>query len=222
LTAAEGGYVKNVICLALLVVATTVAAGQAYTTTSDGRYVISARASGAVVPAARHDAKLKTIFSNLSDYKYGTYDCCSLESIQGPNTLYGPYWVAVPFTPDANVKLTQVEAGVRYFAGTNSVAIWLAADASGLPGGMLAGPVDVGNLPLAGGCCSLAIAKFKSVPLTKGTQYWIVAGTDSNSMDTADGWTDNSTDMRIMPFAFYHPGWQLEHWILPSIGIFGK
>jgi len=213
-----------IICLALLAASSTaLAAGQRYTTTDGRRYITTTSASGIVVPAIRRDGKLKTVFSNLSDYKYGTYFCCILEGVSGPNSGHGRYWDAVPFTPDANVKLTKVEAGVRYFGGTNSVAIWLTADAGGLPGDTLAGPVDVGHLPLAGGCCSLAVAKFKRVPLIKGTQYWIIVGTDSHSMDSVDGWSINNTDMRIMPSAFYHPdGWQLEHYVLPAVGIFGK
>ena len=213
-----------IICLALLAASlTAVAAGQNYTTTDDGRHIIATRASGVGVPAIRRDGKLKTVFSNLSDYKYGTYFCCVLLSVSGPNSGYGRYWDAVPFTPNANVKLTKVEAGVSHFAGTNSVAIWLASDAASYPGDRLAGPVDVGNLPDGGSCCSLAIAKFKDVPLTKGTQYWIVVGTDKNSKDSADGWNTNITDMRIDSFAFYYlDGWRREQYILPAIGIFGK
>ncbi len=215
---------KNVICLALLVVAglTVVAAGQGYTMADDGRHIIVASAPGVVVPAMRNEARLKTLFSNLSDYQYGTYFCCEEQDIDGPNGRYGVNWAAVPFTPNANVKLTRIEAGVSYLWGTGPVAIWLAADASGLPGDTLAGPDDVGNLPKAGSCCSLAVAKFNSVPLTKGTQYWIVVGTDSNSMDSSDGWNLNSTDMRAHPFALYRGSWTAEKNVLPAIGIFGK
>jgi len=212
-----------IICLALLAASlTAVAAGQNYTTTDDGRHIIATRASGIAVPAIRDDAKLKTIFSNLSDYKYGTYFCCVEEGIYGSNTQFGVLWQAVPFTPNANVKLTKVEAGLRNLDGTNSVAIWLAADASGLPGDTLAGPVDISGLPYRGNCCSLAIAKFESVPLTEGTQYWIVVGTDSNSMDSADLWNINSTDMRRYPKAYYKGSWTAEEGVLPAIGIFGR
>lgn len=214
------------ICLALLVVAsiTAVAADQRYTTTDDGRRIIANSASEVVVPAIRNDATLKTLFNNLSDYKYGTYFCCYAEVISGPNGMAGePVWYGVPFTPNANVKLTKVEAGVGYSMGTNSVAIWLAADASGLPGSTLAGPVDVNNLPGFGTCCTLAVAKFKSVPLTKGTQYWIVLGTDSNSMDTTDVWNFNTTDMRNHSYALHNGSyWVAEDSLLGAIGIFGK
>jgi hypothetical protein len=201
-----------------------VAIGQGYAAVGDDKHIVASRSSGIAVPAVRNDAKLKTLFSNLSDYEYGTYFCCEAYGVSGPNSLQGyTVWQAVPFAPKANVKLSKVEAGVSNFDGTNSVAIWLAADASGLPGDTLAGPVNVHGLPTFGSCCTLAIAKFKNVPLAKDTQYWIVVGSDSNSLDSLDDWNLNGTDMRYdYPYARYEGSWQLEHGVLPAIGIFGK
>jgi hypothetical protein len=230
LPVAEDTQVNRIlrICFALLLVAgsTALAAAQEYTPADNGSRIIARNASQPVVPAIRDDAKLKTLFSNLSAYKYGTYFCCVGYSVLGPDNPAQKgvtIWVAVPFIPSANVKLTKVEAAVGHYEGTNSVAIWLAADASGLPGDTLAGPVDVDSLRSFPGCCTLAVAKFKNVPLAKGAQYWIVVGTDPNSIASYNTWAWNITDMRSHPYAGLRRGnWARYNGVLPAIGIFGK
>ena len=64
----------------------------------------------------------------------------------------------------------------------------LAADASGLPGKSLHS-WDLKNLPTWGTCCKLVTAKYaKGIKVTKAKQYWVVAQTDSKSMDAHNAW----------------------------------
>jgi len=211
--------------LLLVVSFNSVAAGQTYTTTDDGERTVTISLSNVVVAAEQSHAKRKTLFSNFSDYTYATYFCCSGTSISGPNAQhgFGTFWVALPLTPKLNVTLTQVEAPFFTLSGAPSIAVWLAADANGLPGDTISGPVDVSLPPGFFGCCALSTARFASVPLTKGTQYWIVIGTDSNSMDSNDVWLLNTTDMRHHPIATYSNGtWRATTGLVPAIDIFGK
>jgi hypothetical protein len=210
----------------LLLVASlnSAAAGQIYTTTDNDVRTVAISPSKVVVPAKQSHAKRKTLISNLSDYRYATYFCCSGAGISGPNAQhgFGTFWMALPLTPKADVTLTQIEAPFFTLGGTPSIAVWLAADADGLPGNTIAGPVDV-NLPIGFGCCALSTAKFASVPLTKGTRYWIVVGTDSNSTDSSDTWLFNTTDMRRYPIAVSDgTTWTATTGLVPAIGIFGK
>ena len=219
-------FVRFIVCIAVLGVAAITTHGQDAQWTSvaadNGREVVAYEGSRIIVPAIRKDAKLKVIYSTLSDYKYATYFCCVGMGVSGPNSQFRTHWYGIPFTPSTNVKLTKVEAAIRWESGSNSFAISLAADSGGLPGGTLAGPVDVYNVPSGGGCCELAVAKFKSVPLEKGTQYWVIVGTDSNSENAAGAWFLNTTDMRRLPFAMYSGNWQSIQGVLPAVGVFGK
>ncbi len=219
-------------CIALLALAglTVLASGQTYTTTHDGARVVTISPSDAAVseatPANDDHASLKTLFSNLSDYKYAPYFCCAGFVIAGPDPKFGPgpSWVALPITPKASVALVQVEAPLFNITGAVSVAVWLAADSSGVPGDTIAGPIDIDNLPPIFPCCTLSTVKFADIPLTKGTTYWIVVGTDSNSTDSNDSWQFNTTDMRAHPFAIYGSNgtWTASGGALPAIAIFGK
>jgi hypothetical protein len=86
-------------------------------------------------------------------------------------------FVAMPFTPTANAHVSQVRAAIQYGSGANQVNLSLYDDANGAPGNRLAGPVTVFNVP-SGGCCKVAIANFSvSVPISSGSQYWVVADT---------------------------------------------
>jgi hypothetical protein len=90
-------------------------------------------------------------------------------------------FIAMPFTPTANATVSQVRAAVEYITGTNQVNLSLYSDFGGSPGTLLAGPVTVTALPIYPSCCTLAIANFTaSVPVTQGTQYWVVADTPSS------------------------------------------
>lgn len=223
----------SAICLTLLILAglTAVAAGQTYTTTAEGMRTVTISPSKvqAVTLEANEDHEgLKTLFSNLSDYRYATYFCCSGTVIQGPDAQQGgpgATWRALPLTPKTNVTLTKIEAPFFTLSGTASIAVWLAVDSGGIPGDTIAGPIDVDNLPGFFGCCALTTVKFANVPLSKDTPYWLVVGTDANSMDSVDGWAFNTTDMRSHPSAFYatvNGKWLSHSDLLPAIRILGK
>jgi hypothetical protein len=155
------------------------------------------------VPPQALPAGLKEIYSNLGSRNDLYFDTNGW-FVSGPDNadfLYA-FSVALPFTPASNSTVLQVRAAVQYYgSGANQVNLSIYDDASGAPGTLLAGPVTVTNLPSFGTCCSLAIAYFSPVPLTGGTQYWVVAnapaaGTGSNF---AGIWDDVA---RLFPVAF--------------------
>ena len=84
------------------------------------------------------------------------------------------------FTSQTNATVTQVRAAIQYNGfGANQANLSLYNDANGTPGVVLVGPVAVTNLPTFYTCCTLAVANFPhgGVPVTAGTQYWVVADT---------------------------------------------
>jgi hypothetical protein len=100
------------------------------------------------------------------------------------------------------------------------------ADANGLPGKVLA-TTDATNLGSFGDCCQLVVGKGgPGLPVTQGTQYWVVVSTDSSTQDTFDAWAFNSTDMREdYAFATYSSStgvWQASEGLLPGYAVLGQ
>ena len=86
---------------------------------------------------------------------------------------------------------------------TNNAVVALFSDAGGLPGTKIAS-VEVNNLPTFGTCCSLVTvgsAGDKGIKLTAGTQYWLVAATDTASETAFDVW-DYTWNDSTGPIAF--------------------
>jgi len=170
------------------------------------RGVIVKHPSKAATPGVQHDASLKTIAGNLSDYPYGVFFCCFGDYITGLTNLLRvvpEYWQAVPFTPAANMTVKEIDASVVWDEGTNAVVLSLNSDSSGLPGNAIH-TWNIKNLAIIGSCCQLATGKSKTgIAVKKGTQYWVVVSTNSNDSDIFAAWEINSTDMRLHPFASY-------------------
>jgi len=171
-----------------------------------GNGVFVKHPSKVITPALQHDAKLKTVAGDLSDYKFGVFFCCYGDYITGLTNELGvvpEYWQAVPFTPAANMTVKEIDASVVWDEGTNAVVLSLNSDSSGLPGKAIHS-WNVKNLAIIGSCCQLATGKSKTgIAVTKGTQYWVVVSTNANDSNIFAAWEVNSTDMRLHPFASY-------------------
>jgi hypothetical protein len=130
----------------------------------------------------------------------------------------------VPFTPATDVTVTELQAAVSWdgFNPTNKVAMSLAQDSGGLPGTTIQA-FHVSNLPVFGDCCGLAVAKHPAgIPLSAGTQYWLVVGTDARSKFEG-GWAFNSSDMRFYDYAQNFGGsWGTITFIQPAYAVLGK
>jgi hypothetical protein len=146
----------------------------------------------AIIPAGR-----TIIFSNLNThYPDGTYVCCGYAyPISGSSSASGKsFWGAAAFTPSADATASEVALGLGLKSGTNKVYVTLNADSHGHPGAVLATGV-VASLPALESCCALGHAKFKTpVPVTAGSQYWVVVLTNGSDADTYAGWYMNSTE----------------------------
>jgi hypothetical protein len=130
------------------------------------------------MPPAESPLALKTIYTNLGK-KGDLYLDTDGWSLTGFNSYGGEssaFSVAMPFTPKSDAHVTQIRAAIQYYgSGANQVNVSIYGDANGAPGGILAGPVTVTNLPDFGTCCALAVASFVPLAVTAGTRYWVVA-----------------------------------------------
>jgi hypothetical protein len=191
---------RVLLCLAVLTIigVTALALGskQNIVLTNDGRMAIATKAPAVITPAVR-DAKLTTIAGNLSTYPFGTFFCCYGNTIaEGGSNFPFQTWVAIAFTPAANATVTRVEASVGTFGGATGFELSLHADSGGVPGALIKG-FHFPTPPQYGQCCVLDTGNDKAgIPVTAGTQYWVVASTKKNDTNFLGGWAFNSTDMR--------------------------
>jgi len=216
------------LCLVLLVflgVSAIAMIKDGFITINGGRHIVFLRIPTApVVTGAESDAGLQPISGNLNtDNRYGEYFCCLGDAVGGPNSARY-IWVAVPFIPSANMNVKKVEAGIQYVTGTNEIVLSINSDNNGLPGNALA-TFHVKHLAGGGSCCKLAVGtSANGVPVTQGTQYWLVVSTDSSDQDFLGGWVFNTTDMRSYPFAIDQVGngWKADNGLLPAYAVLGN
>jgi hypothetical protein len=173
----------------------------------DGRRAIVTKGAQSVTRMTpSNDTTLVKIAGNLATaYPKGSYWCCSGFTLTGPTALSGfpEFWEAVPFTPSANHTITKVKVAVSLIQGTNGLVLSLYNDASGLPGTAIK-TWQLKNVPNIATCCTVETKGTIGIPVTAGTQYWVVVKTDANDPDTFAVWNDNDTNqVDASPVAFY-------------------
>jgi hypothetical protein len=174
-----------------------------------GNGSIATASSGAVtyLPPAASPSGLVTIFSNMgAKYPKALYFSRDGLGISGPNNANGDdeTWKAMAFTPSANHTVTRIQIAAGQIFGTNEIVVGLYSDNGGVPGSALK-TWHIANLPPSGACCAIAVAKDKAgIPVTAGTQYWLVLKTDDTNADAMVIWNYNTTDeITPAPFAVY-------------------
>jgi hypothetical protein len=229
----------SLLCLALLMLAsmTALAADDTgITLNRDGRLAIATKAPATVTPA--HVDPPATISGNLSTYPFGTFFCCFGNTIAGINSALGfEVWVAIPFTPAANVKVHKIEASVGWIENTDTnFLLSVYNDSNGVPGTAIKKFKAVAANEY-GACCTLVTGSSSAgISVTGGKQYWLVVSTDDKNHGTFFGaWAFNSTDMRSHPIASWckstgsQCGSNNGIWVagmsgdpLPAYGVLGK
>jgi hypothetical protein len=188
------------------VTALAVGSKQNVVISSDGRQAIATKAPSAVyADSSDSDAALTTIAGNLSRYPFGTFFCCYGNTIAGISSPLGfEVWLAIPFTPSANATVTKVKTSVGYI--TNSDVVFnlsLNNDSGGLPGTAIK-TFHASASNAFGSCCALVTGSSTGIPVTAGTQYWVVVSTSDKKHGGFFGaWAFNSTDMRNEAIASY-------------------
>jgi hypothetical protein len=133
--------------------------------------------SKVVTPTPEVPLTLKKIFSNLGPKSAAFSSSAWFEN--GPNSVSGQQFIAMPFKPKSASTVTQVQVAVEYNgSGANQINLSVYSDNAGAPGTLIGGPVTVTNLPTYFSCCALTIGNFSpAVSVLAGTQYWVVADT---------------------------------------------
>jgi hypothetical protein len=201
---------KEFLTLVVLVFVsmTACAAGQDEVVRSkDGRMTFVPRRTSSFTGSAPSDQGLVTIFDNIGRaYPKGSYSCCDAFTVAGPAQSGPEAWQAAAFKPAANHTVTRIEVAVGLNAGTADVVLSLNHDHNGLPGAAIK-TWHLTNLPLAGQCCTVEVKEDAAgIPITAGTQYWLVVSTRKGS-DFQGGWNANDTNqVNSMKTAYYCSG----------------
>ena len=190
------------------------------TTSKDKRLTFAPPSSRSV--AGPDLTNVKFIYNNISRVELGRYNCCTGYTISGPDSPVGQtFAAAMPFTPAVNDTLEKVLVAVGYVTGTNGVTVSVNEDAGGLPGDALQ-TFEKTGLQSFGSCCRVATVG-ANIPVTAGTQYWVVVATSVNTSDTWDAWNFNVTDQAAHPFASFSNGvWSPANGILSAFAVIGQ
>lgn len=213
----------SLLCLAVFVSLTALAAEKnGIVTSKDGMITIAPKAGNRTDTRLLPPPGQSFIYNDISSYPLGRYWCCTGYTISGPTSVIGQTFAdGMPFTPAANMTVTEVVVAVGYVTGTNAVTVTLNDDDNGLPGTAIA-TFQATNLPGFGGCCTYSIKQLPGVSVTGGTQYWIVVQPGAN--DTWAAWTENDTNETLQPFAFYssqNGGWTATEGDIAAYAILG-
>ncbi len=170
------------------------------------------------VPPQEAPAGLQIIYGNLGKSQTNLYNNLDGGGVAGPGCNQIEF-AAMPFTPKSNSHVSQVRVPVQYTeSGANQVNLSIYADASGIPGTLLAGPVTVTNLPLWGTCCTLTTASFSPVAVNGGTQYWVVGDTPLTGTGSDSCVTWDFVARGFYPMGFnLGSGWRVEDFFLDEL-----
>jgi hypothetical protein len=207
-----------VCCLALLLTASLTATaadkhrafttkdGRQFITSTDGRRTIALEPPASAFTQPELPAGAFPIFDNFAlAYPLGPYWTWQAWTISGPNSVLGFYaWPGMAFTPKVDATVTQIVIGAGWLDGTNQLTISLNADSGGLPGASL-GSATVSGLQEEPNCCQIRTGGF-DIPVSAGTQYWVVVQPSSSDSDTWGGWYLTSANETYLPFAEYSSG----------------
>ncbi|MFY9675048.1 MAG: choice-of-anchor R domain-containing protein [Terriglobales bacterium] len=197
----------SVSCLALILLATItlVASGRnKFAFSPDLRTVRANDLPSHITPAPAIDEGLTVIAGNFSSYPQATYFSIFGNTIdQGVNGYPFLIWQGEAFIPTADATVKQIQVGVGDLdSGYGSIEVSLYDDANGVPGTALKS-VSVKNVQPYGECCGPTTAKLGAgVPVTAGTQYWVVVSTTARDTDIY-GWNFNTTNMTAQLSAAY-------------------
>lgn len=193
-------------------------------TLNGGRTAIYLNKPQTNLPAQHPDTKLVTIYSNLGT---GTnvYNAIAGTGVLGRNVPNQPFpeWLGNAFIPTADHTITQIQAGITYVQGPNTVIVSINDDNNGIPGKALY-TWRFNNLPLFGTCCTLQSGTANpGVPVKKGVQYWFVVRTGPTNQGTWQVWNNNFNDLQGTFSNSLGNGWfDASFQELGAFGVFGQ
>jgi hypothetical protein len=147
------------------------------------------------------------------------FDCCNSLPIVGNHAGADRASVAVPFTPEAFAKITEVDVAMSTAGPQFPLSIEIAGSSNGLPGTV---KKFWNRTPLAAGqCCEFVVARpGQAVHAAAGGHYWIILEGKKHALA---GWNLNSAGL-FGPYAVKGEDgiWTMTEGPLPAVRILTK
>ena len=219
--------IRSLIISALVLLASLVASAQSkpgVIAINGGRNAVYVNKPDTSLPAARPNAGLVTIYSNLGTGSsvYNGIAGTGILGLNVPGMLY-PEWLAYSFVPTADHMITQVQLGVTWVQGPNGVILSITADNPNGGPGQPFKSVRLPNLPVFGTCCTLQTVNLTApIAVTAGTKYWLLVRTPEQNQTTWAVWNDNFNELNgqlwnNLGFGWLDEGMQAQG----AFGVFG-
>lgn len=125
----------STLCLGIVLLLSLLASAQTkddIIPINGGRNFVYVKPPRTSFPAVKPPANLVTIYSNLGTGN-NVYNAIAGTGVLGKNVPNEPFpeWLANGFTPTANYTVTEIQVGVTWVEGANSVILSLNADNGG-------------------------------------------------------------------------------------------
>jgi hypothetical protein len=137
---------------------------------------------------------------------------------------------AAPFTPTANHTVTKVVVGL--IEGDYEVTVSLYSDNNGFPRTALLSR-NVKKLDAIGCCKVEEVGDQAGIPVTAGTQYWVVVSPTGTGSTTYAAWNVNDTNQVAGTIAVYcsddqqgscntNDAWVSSQYYVPAFAVLGS
>ncbi len=163
-----------------------------------------------------------TLFSDLDD-PITAYQCCFGALISGSKASGGgaSSTVGNAFTLQNDATVGQIDVAVGSSSGVNAFTVGIYSDSGGAPGTPLVELTDLASSTTYGSCCGLITVTGFSLPVTAGTQYWLVVGPATLTSTTVGGWNSNDTGVSGSVSVNNGSGWTTTQQTLNAFDILG-
>lgn len=159
------------------------------------------------------------LYSTFNNDEAKLFDCCNSLPIVGPRHDNAKKSIAIPFTLQADARITEVDIAASWMSGQgNKVLVRLVGSVEGNPG-RIKHKFVVGGIPKGGQCCVFETMTAHGVPVKAGGVYWIEIGVEPG--DVA-GWNLNSLGIEGAYKTWDGVAWNDAQGPLPAVRLLGK
>jgi hypothetical protein len=174
---------------------------------------------GVALALAAASASSTEVYSTFNTDEQNLFDCCNYLTIAHQTPDQDRAAVAIPFTPEAYAKITEVDVAVSGTDVHDLMKISINGSEAGLPGREK--KAWSRTPPMGGQCCTfVALTDGKPVAAAAGGHYWIIV---KGRKATNGGWNLNTTGSSG-PYAVMGADgvWAMTEGPLPAVRIIAK
>lgn len=148
------------------------------------------------------------------------FDCCNVAAISTRHSDLGKRnTVAVPFTPSADARITEIDLALSYFSGQDANLFVIVDGSSGGLPGREKHMFHLSGIPAEGQCCAFQAVGVKGIPVKAGGTYWVEV---KANRDSYYGWNLNTLQAQGAFAIMGADGWMMTEGPLPAVRIIAR